>query len=89
MAASSLTQVSPRLVNDSTGKIKPSGQADAATDAPDSDVDLDDMTMYVSPSEPTDLLPNTEPSATDAAIEELDLAPLDEQLVEDLAIALL
>jgi hypothetical protein len=58
-------------------------------DLTDAGFDVDDTTMYASPSEPTDLLPNTEPFATDPAIEELDLGPLDEQLVEDLAIALL
>jgi hypothetical protein len=86
MAAASLTRVSPRLVNGSTAKIKPSGPA---PDASDSVIDVDDTTMYVSSSEPTAPLPSAEPAATDAAIEELELAPLDEQLVEELAIDLL
>jgi subtilisin-like proprotein convertase family protein len=88
MAAASMTLASPRLVNDSTAKIKPSGQAGPALDASDSVVHVDDTTMYVSPSEPTAPLPDTEPAAVDAAMEELDLGPLDDEIVEDLAIAL-
>ena len=50
---------------------------------------VDDTTMFVSPCEPTASLPHTGALAADAAIEELDLGPLDSELVEELAIALL
>jgi hypothetical protein len=44
--------------------------------------------MFVAPTQSASE-PYTEPAATDAAVEQLDLSLLDEQLVEDLAIALL
>ena len=45
--------------------------------------------MFVSPCEPTASLPHTGALAADAAIEELDLGPLESELVEELAIDLL
>jgi hypothetical protein len=58
-------------------------------DASDSDLGVEDTTMFVSPSPPTIVEPHTEPAAADAAIEEVEVGALDDQLVEDLAIALL
>jgi hypothetical protein len=48
----------------------------------------DDITVLASPSEPA-AEPHPELAADDDAIEELDLGPLDEHLLAELAIALL
>jgi hypothetical protein len=51
-------------------------------------VDVDDTTMFVSPSEPISAEAGSEPAAADAAIEELDFGPIDDTVVDELAIAL-
>ena len=66
----------------------PYNQADTAVEAEDNLFRAAGTTMYVSAAETILSLPGIHAAATDAAIVELDLRPLNEQLEVDLAIAL-
>jgi hypothetical protein len=66
-----------------------SAQPGLKLDMKDAAFGVDDTTMFVSPSDASSAEPHTQPTTADAAIEELDLGPIEDELAAELAIALL
>ena len=79
--------------NGSADKMQSTDEAAAKPDDLNIVLEAADTTMYVSSSSSTDAAVQTEAQAAavvaDAAMENLEVGPLDEQLVDELAIALL